>query len=416
MDDVDDLDEFYRQQRHEDSDDDEMSSTSEEEVENDDVEDDEATEEEDGAGAGTSRKRKKSRVSSRKETVKKTKRRKKSGAAAGKPKQSKAKAIIREPKERKKPIRLADKELDPVNMSLKEIVKWGGARERKMATKEKIERQKAIAAAHAAGEELGDDDATHGGGAGPSGAQTTTTITTTATTTITTTVSPNTNLQTRPLSATTGGLASPISSPAAAAVAATAAIAAAGPRHPNNNNNVALAPQVQVIDGRIVVNRKSLVVQAQEREQYTRVVTEDSSRLNSMTYMNRISNARWTAEDTELFYKALSQFGTDFTLITHLFPGRERSHLKNKYTRESKLNSGRVDEAIRASAHATINSYKEMIAMLKESGMNVGDSGGGVDGDGGAAAIGGEGSGGAAAPLAITEAGEPPDDPSPAAV
>lgn len=28
--------------------------------------------------------------------------------------------------------------------------------------------------------------------------------------------------------------------------------------------------------------------------------------------------------------QALSQFGTDFTLICHLFPGRQRRHLKNK--------------------------------------------------------------------------------------
>lgn len=33
-----------------------------------------------------------------------------------------------------------------------------------------------------------------------------------------------------------------------------------------------------------------------------------------------------------------------------------------------------MDEALRASTNATINSYKEMIAMLKEGGMSVGVS------------------------------------------
>lgn len=31
---------------------------------------------------------------------------------------------------------------------------------------------------------------------------------------------------------------------------------------------------------------------------------EDAPKLNSLTYMNRISNERWSPEDTELFYKA----------------------------------------------------------------------------------------------------------------
>jgi hypothetical protein len=46
--------------------------------------------------------------------------------------------------------------------------------------------------------------------------------------------------------------------------------------------------------------------------------------LNSMTYLNRRSTDRWSNSDTELFYKALTIFGTDFTAIAKLFPGRDR--------------------------------------------------------------------------------------------
>lgn len=56
--------------------------------------------------------------------------------------------------------------------------------------------------------------------------------------------------------------------------------------------------------------------------------------------------------------QALSQFGTDFTLISHLFPGRQRPHLKNKFKRESKVNPRRVDAALKASASATATSYQ----------------------------------------------------------
>jgi hypothetical protein len=315
---------------------------------------------------------------------------------------------IGDEKSKRKVASLADEALDPDNWSLKKIVSWAGSRERKLkaeARKEKIKKQKDIAAKLAAG---GDITAVHGDGAGNSAdAQ-----------------------QQHPNRGTAGGNNQLALAGAAGAGPSTA------PRGPQLPRNANLAPQVQVVDGRIVVNRQSLTVQAQEREQYTRVVNEDYNRLNSMTYMNRISNERWTTEDTELFYKALSQFGTDFTLISHLFPGRERRHLKNKYTRENKLHPDRIDEAMNQSSNGAINSYNDMIVMLKESGMAVGA---------GAAAAAGVGSPSApsaaaavlngirspssdgvnrtrggrntttntttangAAPLAITEAGEPP--------
>lgn len=126
-----------------------------------------------------------------------------------------------------------------------------------------------------------------------------------------------------------------------------------------STSRASLVPQVTVgADGRIVIAETSLVVQAQEQLPERRVVTEEHFMLNSTTYSNRLSNERWTAEDTELFYKALSQFGTDFTLISHLFPGRQRPHLKNKFKRESKRNPKRVDEALEASAKATATSYQ----------------------------------------------------------
>lgn len=276
----------------------------------------------------------------------------------GRGRPSRAKAIAKPRKPRKHVPSLADQPLDPENMTMRDIVRWGNARDRRQAMKDKIERQKAAAAAAAAAEGA---DGEGGAGAGPSSAG--------------------------------AGPSSPGPRSAAASAPNPAPAPAAAP-----------APQVQVIDGRVVVNRQSLTVQAQEKEQYTRIVTEDTARLNSLSYMNRLPNERWSAEDTELFYRALSQFGTDFTLITNLFPGRERRHIKNKYTRENKLNPERVDAALQtATASSALNSYRDIIVMLKEAGAapaapaeTVGGRGGG-GGDGGAAAL----------PLAITEAGEP---------
>ena len=64
-----------------------------------------------------------------------------------------------------------------------------------------------------------------------------------------------------------------------------------------------LAPKVHLVDGKVVVDQQSLVVNAQQKEQYTRVVREDVPTVNSMSYVNRLSNDRWSVEDTELFFR-----------------------------------------------------------------------------------------------------------------
>ncbi|KAL9978685.1 hypothetical protein ACROYT_G016233 [Oculina patagonica] len=56
---------------------------------------------------------------------------------------------------------------------------------------------------------------------------------------------------------------------------------------------------------------------------------------------------RWTLEETQKFYKALSQVGTDFSLMGPLFPSRKRRELKAKFKREEKLHRGLVEKALR---------------------------------------------------------------------
>ncbi|OAE21147.1 hypothetical protein AXG93_872s1160 [Marchantia polymorpha subsp. ruderalis] len=113
---------------------------------------------------------------------------------------------------------------------------------------------------------------------------------------------------------------------------------------------LSLAPQVQVINGRIVVNEQSLTVgayatSAQDTDKYTRV-EENASRLNYHTYSNRTVTERWKAEETDIFYRAIRQFGTDFDLIKNLFPNRTRRQIKAKYKKEENSNPRRVSDAL----------------------------------------------------------------------
>ncbi|CAI2194133.1 3757_t:CDS:2, partial [Funneliformis geosporum] len=88
-----------------------------------------------------------------------------------------------------------------------------------------------------------------------------------------------------------------------------------------------------------------------ENDEGMEVIEEDkfSHIVNSFTYSKKPrKNERWTIEDTELFFKALSRWGTDFEIISRkIFNNRKsRDQVKNKYKRERKFNSLRVYKAL----------------------------------------------------------------------
>ena len=139
-----------------------------------------------------------------------------------------------------------------------------------------------------------------------------------------------------------------------------------------------MTPQVLVVDGQIVINEKSLTVNAAvERatalSDFTRV-EESGTKLNSATYANYTKAEKWTKEDTEFFFQALRQFGTDFSLIQRLFPGRSRRQIKKKYLVEDKTNPARVEAAIR-NLNPDVALYKNLIDVLKARGRAGGGAG-----------------------------------------
>lgn len=140
------------------------------------------------------------------------------------------------------------------------------------------------------------------------------------------------------------------------------------------DEGVVLAPQVQVINGQIVINEESLVVSHRELNvddiQTYRRVEETSSKLNYHTYMNRTPVERWSKSDTELFYKAMQQFGTDFGMIQHLFPGRTRRQVKAKFKLEERKHPLQLANALihRPQDHSH---FEMLIDRLKISSAHV---------------------------------------------
>ncbi|ETS79967.1 hypothetical protein PFICI_07496 [Pestalotiopsis fici W106-1] len=110
-----------------------------------------------------------------------------------------------------------------------------------------------------------------------------------------------------------------------------------------------------IIDGQIMINQSSLVINqhAAEGDVQLETVEEDEfTHLTTSASYLRPSRAmgsnQWDDADTEKFYKYLKMFGTDFETISHMFPGRNRRQIKLKFNREEKHRPNRVNAAIMA--------------------------------------------------------------------
>ncbi|GLT86195.1 hypothetical protein SLE2022_043510 [Rubroshorea leprosula] len=86
---------------------------------------------------------------------------------------------------------------------------------------------------------------------------------------------------------------------------------------------------------------------------------------NYQSYMNKESRARWSKQDTELFYEAIRQFGTDMSMIQQLFPGRTRHQIKLKFKNEERRHPMRISEAV-ASRAKDHSHFEKVIKQLKQ--------------------------------------------------
>ncbi|XP_038707911.1 transcription factor TFIIIB component B'' homolog isoform X2 [Tripterygium wilfordii] len=106
---------------------------------------------------------------------------------------------------------------------------------------------------------------------------------------------------------------------------------------------------------------------------------------NHQSYMNKTPRARWSKQDTELFYEAVRQFGTDFSMIQQLFPGRTRHQVKLKYKKEERQHPLMLSEAVtsRGKDHSHFQKVIEQlqkVAAEAEQDYN-GDDSIGISGD-----------------------------------
>lgn len=138
-----------------------------------------------------------------------------------------------------------------------------------------------------------------------------------------------------------------------------------------NGGKESIAPQVQVVDGQIVVNQQSLSVKAQIEPlmKPERRVEESGNKLSAFSYSGYLAPEKWTKEDTHTFYTVLEQFGTDFGTIQKFFPKRERKQIKSKFRREEKSNPEKIELALKThrgmSAEVCVEKMKDLVKLLE---------------------------------------------------
>lgn len=153
------------------------------------------------------------------------------------------------------------------------------------------------------------------------------------------------------------------------APAPTPAPATAPPRAPPRARARAV-PALRMVNGKMVVDDQSLQIDrhanaADEDEDVEEVEENDlTRRVTSGSWMKRSKKEAWGEELTDRFYQGLSMFGTDFMIISKLFPGRTRRQIKLKFTKEERLNPERI-------RHALVGPKEPMDLALLASHTNV---------------------------------------------
>ncbi|KAH0609933.1 uncharacterized protein H6S33_012479 [Morchella sextelata] len=129
------------------------------------------------------------------------------------------------------------------------------------------------------------------------------------------------------------------------------------------------AAQVRIVNGEIVIDDESLQIDRRERdaldEDALEIVEENqhTRRITSQTFSKREKVSKWDAEQTGRFYEALSMFGTDFEIISKMFPGRSRRQMRNKYLCEERKNPHRITNALRTRIAINIDQYSTLTSQ-----------------------------------------------------
>ncbi len=111
----------------------------------------------------------------------------------------------------------------------------------------------------------------------------------------------------------------------------------------NVPNTIIVNGQIQIDESSLEIDRHAAAAIERDAEQLDAVEETDMTRkINSATWLKRDKSGGWNEMLTERFYDGLRMFGTDFEMISKMFPGRTRHKIKLKFCKEEKINGDRI--------------------------------------------------------------------------
>jgi transcription factor TFIIIB component B'' len=128
-----------------------------------------------------------------------------------------------------------------------------------------------------------------------------------------------------------------------------------------------LDPESGVIDREGDADREIAAMEVHEDRDITNRLTTRSFMKNNKRFPNDFllpgQGRRWNTELTNLFYNGLRSFGTDFQMISQMFPGFTRRSIKTKFTREERDNPEGIKEALRCRSELNGNGWNTFLAQ-----------------------------------------------------
>lgn len=138
-------------------------------------------------------------------------------------------------------------------------------------------------------------------------------------------------------------------------------------------NKPQAGPRMRIVNGEIVIDTASLQVDRHADASRDAGELEDvienplTRKINQATYGKRTKTESWDEEMTELFYRGLRMFGTDFMMISKMFPGRSRRQIKLKFNNEERRDPERIKQALMGPREPIdIAMYSEMTNTVYE--------------------------------------------------
>ncbi|XP_066469624.1 transcription factor TFIIIB component B'' homolog isoform X2 [Tiliqua scincoides] len=133
-----------------------------------------------------------------------------------------------------------------------------------------------------------------------------------------------------------------------------------------------LVPRVKVAeDGSIILDEESLTVEVLRTKGQCVVeqndpIFERGSTTTYSSFRKSYYTKPWSEKETDMFFLAISMVGTDFSMISQLFPHRARTEIKNKFKREEKTNGWRIDKAFKEKKPFDFDFFAKLLEKVLE--------------------------------------------------